>query len=56
LHFNAHRKVWALSAVSCAKMAESIEMHFGTRIEGTCIAWGCRCAHGKGHFWGVWWL
>jgi len=29
LHFNTHCKVSGLSAVSCAKMAESVNMQFG---------------------------
>ena len=45
--FNARCKVQRLSAVSCAKTAEPIEMQFGTlsrvghTVQGTCITWGC---------------
>jgi len=38
------------------KIAELIEMQFAMLgwVQGTCIMWGCRCSHRKGHFWGVW--
>jgi len=40
--------------MSCATMAEPIEMQFGMLSRmgpGNMYYMGRRCAHGKGHFW-----
>jgi len=43
--------------MSCAKTAEPIKMQFGILSqvgqEKPVFDGGCRCPHGKGHFWGV---
>jgi len=51
--FIAHCKVYGLSAVSCAKMAELIKMQCGmlSRVDpGNVCYMGYRRRHWKGHF------
>jgi len=46
---------WGLSAISCAKMAELIEMQLGMLTwvgPGNIYYMVCRCLHRNGHLWG----